>query len=183
MNYLPFADDETVVQELETGLLAVGMRDGKPESALLRALTDPTPIRRSLAARVLCHVGGNAGCKAVRSLLKDAKPSVRMQAALSLIDSHDAEAVPVLINLVADLPLEGRKQVEEYLTELAGEWAVHTPQGGDVVSARLRRELWNAWWRTLDGKQMLEEFQNRTLTNEERALRCRTDRQTRRRFP
>ncbi|HTU18494.1 MAG TPA: HEAT repeat domain-containing protein [Gemmataceae bacterium] len=168
LNYLPFSDDDTVVQEIETALLAVGLRDGKPESALMRALTDPTPIRRSLAARVVCQIGGSAGRKAVHSLLGDAKPSVRMQAALSLTDSHDAEAMPVLIDLVADLPLEGRKRVEEYLTELAGEWAVQTPQGGDAVSAKLRRQLWSAWWRTLDGKQLLEAFQNRTLRDEER---------------
>lgn len=170
LNYLPFADDDTVVQEIETALLAIGLRDGKPESALMRVLTDSTPIRRSLAARVLCQIGGSTGRKAVRFLLKDAKPSVRMQAALSLTDLHDAEAVPVLIDLVAELPLEERKRVEEYLTELAGEWAVHTPQGGDAVSRRLRRELWSAWWRALDGKQLLEEFQNRTLPEEEREL-------------
>ncbi|MGH7221998.1 MAG: HEAT repeat domain-containing protein [Gemmataceae bacterium] len=168
MNYLPFADDDSVVQEIETTLLAIGVRDGKPESALMRALTDPTPIRRGLAARVLCQIGGTAGCKAVRSLLTDAKPSVRMEAALSLTDSHDAVAVPILIDLVADLPLEGRKRVEKYLTELAGEWAVRTPQGGDALSGRLRRELWSTWWRTLDGKQLLDEFQNRTLSDEER---------------
>ena len=32
INYLPFADDDTVVQEIETALLAVGMRDGQPDS-------------------------------------------------------------------------------------------------------------------------------------------------------
>jgi HEAT repeat protein len=169
LNYLPFADDEMVVQEIEAALLAVGLRDSKPESALLRALTDAVPIRRSLAARVLCQIGSRAGRSAVRPLLNDAKPSVRMQAALSLTDAHEAEAMPVLIELVAELPPEGRKRVEEYLAELAGEWAVRTPQGGDTVSARLRRELWGAWWRTLDGKQLLEEFQSRTLTDEERA--------------
>lgn len=168
INYLPFADDDTVVQEIETALLAVGLRDGQPDSALLRALSDGVPIRRSLAARVLCQIGSSAGRSAVRPLLNDAKPSVRMQAALSLTDAHEAEAMPVLIDLVAKLPPEGRKRVEEYLAELAGEWAVRTPQGGDNLSARLRREVWSAWWRTLDGQQLLEEFQNRTLSDDER---------------
>lgn len=168
IDYLPFADDEAVVQEIETALLAVGLRDGQPGSALLRALSDGVPIRRSLAARVLCQIGSRAGRSAVRPLLNDAKPSVRMQAALSLTEAHEAEAMPVLIDLVAKLPPEGRKRVEEYLAELAGEWAVRTPQGGDNLSARLRRELWSAWWHTLDGKELLEEFQSRILTDEER---------------
>jgi HEAT repeat protein len=168
VTYLPFADDETIVQEIETALQSVGLRDGKLEAALVRALTDRIPIRRSVAARVLSQVGGTQGHTLVRPLLKDAKPSVRMQAALSLADSHDAHAVPVLIELVADLPPDGRRRVEAYLIELAGEWAVKTPQGSDALSGRLRRQLWTAWWQTLDGKQLLEEFSNRTLTNEER---------------
>ncbi len=161
LNYLPFADDDTVMQEIETALLTVGLRGGRPESALTRALRDPVPVRRGIAARVLCQVGGTAGRNAVRPLLKDAKPSVRMQAALSLSDCHDPEALPVLIDLVADLPPDGRKRVETYLTELAGEWAVKTPQGDDATSNRLRRELWTAWWRTLDGQRLLEEFRSR----------------------
>jgi HEAT repeat protein len=169
MDYLPLADDETVVQEVETALMTVGVRDGKPESALVRALSDGVAIRRGLATRVLCKVGGTAGRDAVRPLLKDAKPSVRMQAALSLADAHDAESLPVLIDLLGTLPEQGRRRVEEYLTDLAGEWSVRTPQGNDAMSQRLRRELWTAWWRSLDGKRLLEELQNRTLSDEERA--------------
>ncbi|MHB1424722.1 MAG: HEAT repeat domain-containing protein [Gemmataceae bacterium] len=167
--YLPFADDETVVQEVESALLALGMRDGKPESALLRALSDSAPIRRGIAARVLCQIGGKEGIAAVRPLLKDGRPTVRMAAALSLANKHDTEALTVLINLIAELPPEGRKRVEEYLSELAGEWTVKTPQGSDGMSGRLRRELWSAWWHALDGNQLLEEFRGRTLSDEERS--------------
>ncbi len=169
LQYLPWADDETVVQEIETALCAIGLRAGKPEPALMRALSDAVPIRRSIAARVLCRIGGSAEYAAVRSLLKDAKPSVRMQAALSLTELHEAEAVPVLIDLLAELPPEECRQVEEYLTELAGEWAVKTPQGSDAISCRLRRQLWSTWWNTLEDKQLLDEFRNRTLTEEERS--------------
>src|SRR5579875_3355092 len=60
LQYLPWADDETVVQEIETALCAIGLRAGKPEPALMRALSDAVPIRRSIAARVLCRIGGSA---------------------------------------------------------------------------------------------------------------------------
>ncbi len=169
VNYLPFADDEAVLQEIEAALLSIGKRDGKPEPALMRALTDPMPIRRGFAARVLCQIGGSAERAAVRPLLKDAKPTVRMLAALSLTELHDAEAMTVLIDVIAELPPEGRRRVEEYLNELAGEWAFKTPQGSDAVSDRLRRDLWSAWWNTLDDKQLLDEFRSRTLTEEERS--------------
>jgi HEAT repeat protein len=168
LNYLPFADDDTVVQEIESSLRTIGARDGKAESALLRALGDATPIRRGIAARVLCQLGGASGRKAVRPLLKDGKPSVRMLAALSLADVNEAEAIPALIDLLPILAPEGRKRVETYLGELAGEWAVKAPPGSDVVAGQLRRELWSAWWKTLDGKKLLEEFHSRSLRDEER---------------
>ncbi|HEY7308467.1 MAG TPA: HEAT repeat domain-containing protein [Gemmataceae bacterium] len=168
LDYLPFADNDHLVQEIETALQTVGLQNGKPASALVRALSDAAPVRRSIAAHVLCRIGGTSGRANVRALLKDPKPSVRKQAALGLADSHDAEAVPVLIDLVADLPPDGRKEVETYLTELAGDWTIKTPQGNDATSSRLRRELWSAWWRSLDGKHLLEEFTNRTLSDEDR---------------
>ena len=49
---------------------------------------------------------------------------VSPQAALALADDYQSDAVPVLIDLLADLPTEQRKQAEDYLTNLAGEWAV-----------------------------------------------------------
>jgi HEAT repeat protein len=168
LDYLPLADDDTVVQEIETALLTVGLREGQPESALVRALSDPVPIRRGIAAHVLCQIGSKAGRNAIRPLLKDPRPSVRMRAALALADKNDTEAVTVLIDLVARLPAEGRLQVETYLTELAGEWAVKTPQNNDAASGRLRRDLWAAWWNSLDGAHLLEEFRGRTLGDEER---------------
>ncbi len=168
LHYLPFADDESVMREIEMALLNVGVRQGQAESALTRALTDPVPVRRSIAARVLCRVGGAGGRAAVRPLLKDPRATVRMQAALGLAEMHDAESVPVLIDLVGDLPPEERRQVEAYLSDLAGEWAVKTPQGNDALSGRLRRELWSAWWRSLDGQHLLEEFRGRTLGDDER---------------
>jgi HEAT repeat protein len=166
--YLPFADNDEVLQEAESALLAVGMRDGKAEDALLKALEDPVPVRRSVAARVLCQAGGPAERAAVRALLRDQRPSVRLQAAMGLAAANEGQAVTVLIDMLPDLPPAGCKEAEEFLTELAGTWAVVTPQGSDRLSARVRREAWAAWWRATDGPALLEELRRRTLTDEER---------------
>src|SRR6516165_7664709 len=58
-----------------------------------------------------------------RDLLKDPSAAVRLRAALALAEAGDAEAVPVLIDLLADLSAEQRRPVEEVLTRLAGQWA------------------------------------------------------------
>src|SRR5439155_25442618 len=112
LGFVPFAEDERVALEIEAALVAVALRDGKPDAALLQALKDDSPVRRAVAAGVLCQAGGPAVLAAVRPLLEDAKPSVRLKAAMSLIDARDSAAVPVLIDLLAELPAVQRKQAE-----------------------------------------------------------------------
>jgi HEAT repeat protein len=165
--YLPFADTDATVSEIENALKAMGARDGKPDPALTAALTSPVPVCRTTAARVLCEIGSAADRTAVAALLEDAKPTVRLRAALALIEHHENSAVPVLIDLLAILPAEGRKEAEDFLTQFAGEWAVAGPTGADRFSGRVRREAWSAWWRATDGKALLEELKARTLTDEE----------------
>jgi HEAT repeat protein len=167
--YLPFADNDAVLGEVEGALVACRQADKGAAAVVVQALHDPVPVRRCAAARVLCLAGSTTDRAAVGSLLKDPQPSVRLVAALGLAEAHTAEAVPVLIDMLAALPPEGRKQAEEYLTTLAGEWAVAGPAGNDSTSARLRRETWAAWWRSLDGNTLLEEFRSRTLSDAERA--------------
>ncbi len=168
LDYLPYAEDEKVEQGIEDALATVAFRDGKPESAIVRALTDNTPIRRSVAAAVLCRVGGLEQLAAVRVLLKDPKPTVRFRVATALSDAYSADAIPVLIDLLSELPNEQRKEDEAYLTKLAGEWAVAGPTGNDATSRHLRREAWNAWWHGIDDKVLLDEFKTRTMSDDER---------------
>ena len=165
IGYLPYAEDDGTFQEVEAALVAVAMRDGKPDPAILKALRDKVSIRRGAAAAVLCQAGGAANYSAVRPLLKDSRPSVRLKAALGLVGAFDSEAIPVLIDLLADLTPRLRQQAEDYLTGLAGEWAVSGPKGNDLMSRRLRRDVWAAWWKNADGGRLLDEFQSRTPTD------------------
>ena len=76
-----------------------------------------------------------------RKLVHDARPAVRLRAALALAREPDVEAVPVLIDLLAESPPAQCQQIEEALRELAGEWAPHvTLTTDDDVSRRSRRQ-------------------------------------------
>lgn len=168
IGYLPYCEDEAVFAEIETALIAVAVREGKPDSALVQALKDPLTVRRGLAASVLCQAAGPAVHAAIRPLLRDARASVRLRAALGLVGTYDSEAVGVLIELLAELPPNLRDQAEGYLTRLAGEWAVSGPTGNDPFSRRLRREVWAAWWKNTEGPGLLEEFRSRTFSEVDR---------------
>jgi HEAT repeat protein len=172
LQFLPTAEDEQVVQQIQSVLIALDLADGKPDDALRKALQDPVPIRRAVAATVLARVGGSNCFAAIRALLKDPKPSVRLRAALALIDNEDTVAVPVLIDLLAELPSRQRKEAEDYLATLAGEWTITTPGGDDLLARQLKRDQWARWWDTLTGEALLKEFRARLLpdTDYARAL-------------
>src|SRR5262245_16003121 len=56
----------------------------------------------------------------LRKRLHGAKPAARLQAALELVNKGDAEAVPVLIDLLEEVPPAQRQPIEEALRKLAG---------------------------------------------------------------
>jgi HEAT repeat protein len=167
--YLPFSDDQTVIDEVGAALAGVAMRDGKANPALLKALDDPVPLRRATAATALCRTNLPEARTAVRKLLRDPRMMVRMHVALALAEQQDLEAIPVLIDLFADLPHSQCGPIEAVLHQLAGEWAPNPNlPGDDAISRKTRRDAWAGWWRNTDGPALLAEFRKRTLTPTER---------------
>jgi HEAT repeat protein len=167
--YLPFAVDAEVIAVVNVALRAVAAPDGKPDPALLRGLEDPSAVRRAAAGVALCRAMPSDRVPAVRKLLKDSAAGVRLRAALALAEAHDAEAIPVLIDLLAELNAEQRAPVEDFLTQLAGEWAplVNSPSD-DKIARKIRRDAWAAWWRNTDGKALLEALREHTPTDQTR---------------
>jgi len=167
--YLPFTDNPDVLRAVTAALAAVAAPGGKPDPALLRGLTDPLAVRRAAAGIALARANPPDQVHAVRKLLHDPAPGVRLRTALALAEAHDAEAIPVLIDLLADLPIEQRHRVEEFLQQLAGEWAPASNfVGEDEIARKIRRDAWAAWWQNVDGKSLLSAVRKRTLTNEDR---------------
>ena len=162
--YLPFADNEEVLREVRLALDAVAFIEGKPDPVLMRALTDPVPLRRAAAGAALGQAAPTEH-QAVEKLLKDSNPEVRMNAALALAKANNPAAIPVLIDLLGVLSIAKRTLVEEVLQELAGDWA---PAGGpaaeDEIARRIRRDAWAAWWANTEGPALIALFTKNTLT-------------------
>ena len=147
LDYLPFADNETMSAEIQTALIALAMKDGKPDAILLEALSDKHPLRRSAAAEALARAGGPRERKLVSKLLKDTDLTVRTHAALALARAQEKAAVPVLIDLLADLPTESAWPVVDFLYLAAGDKAPKLERGKEPVEHKKYRDAWAAWWK------------------------------------
>jgi outer membrane protein assembly factor BamB/HEAT repeat protein len=149
LDFLPFAEDEFVVDEFGPALARVGVKDGKPETALTAALGDRNATRRAVAAEA---VGRAAGTneelrRQARALLKDADVQVRRRAAFGLLAAKDREAIPALIDLLADLPTKQTWRIEEVLFDVAGDTAPSFSGQHNDDNRKRYRDTWAAWWK------------------------------------
>jgi HEAT repeat protein len=143
--YLPFVESDGLADEIRAALAVLAVQDGKPEPALVAALTDPVPTRRAAAAAALCRAGDHEPA-AVRKLLHDPEPTVRLHAALALAAVKEKEAIPVLIDLLAQLPPGPAWLTEAALLHLA-DGTGPTVALGPGDAGRRCRDAWAAWWR------------------------------------
>jgi HEAT repeat protein len=145
--YLPFSNDEMETEEIESALIALAFVDGRPNAALIDALDDKIPMRRATAAVALGRAGALPGVPALRQLLKDPEPRVRLRVALTLAELKDKEVIPQLIALLTDLPEDLAWQAEDVLYRIAGEQAPREILGLEDASRKKARNAWAAWWR------------------------------------
>ncbi|HKB42161.1 MAG TPA: HEAT repeat domain-containing protein [Gemmataceae bacterium] len=147
LNYLPFAPDENVSDEIRTALARSGISKGKVDEALLKALDDKQAARRLAAGEALALAGGEKEKKLARGLLRDRDVGVRLRVALALVEARDKETVGALVALLPDIPTDQRWRVEQVLPLIAGEKA---PSAGSSVSEEDWKKYcreWAGWWR------------------------------------
>lgn len=145
--YLPVVEDDVVGEAVRATLTAIAVRDGKADPVMVAALADKSPLRRGAAAAALCRAKAQDHKGAIRKLLGDADPIVRLEVGLALADAKDKDAVPVLIALLDVLRPDQAGLLEDALYLLAGEKAPSATPGSDPAARRAYRESWQAWWR------------------------------------
>lgn len=144
--YLPSAHDGQLEDEIVTLLGNLGSAAGQPTPLLAAAAQDRNPIRRLAAVVPLVRAGGEHR-EAVRKLLQDSEPRVRLTAAQALLGVQDKTAVPALIALLGDGPLSLFWSAEDQLCRLAGEQAPQLSLPPRDAAARLKyRTAWEQWW-------------------------------------
>jgi hypothetical protein len=148
LDFLPFAELEAVTDEILVALMAVGVRGGKADPAVMAAVADPRPLKRGAAALVLGRSPNADHRTRAKSLLRDPDASVRFRAAQGLVAGKEKEGVPALITVLLDAPTGLAWQAEELLCQLAGEKGpqVSIGAGSDVERHKCQR-AWAGWWR------------------------------------
>ncbi len=145
LGYLPFVADDAVLDEVRAALASLAEGGAEPLPRLVQALTDPDPLRRGVSAEVLCRADA-AYRPRVRALLADPDVTTRLLAARALLEAGERDAVPALIDLLAELPPEERWSLEDRLAFLAEDDTPSCPRDDRPGTARRCRDAWAAWW-------------------------------------
>lgn len=147
LDYLPSAEDESVAETIRQVLPSLAVRDGKPEPVLVEALTDKSPLKRAAAGDALGRAHPLDAMPSVRKLLKDSDPQVRLSVALAMAAQGEKDAVPVLIRLIDDIPLERNGLVLGLLDQLATDKPPSVMPVADQAARGKYREAWETWWK------------------------------------
>jgi hypothetical protein len=144
--YVPNTEDLQVADEISKALAQVGLREGKADPLLLAALADRHAGKRAVAAEALCRARSAEPLAAVRPLLKDRDVKVRQRVASALVESGQKDGLPVLIELLNELPRDEVWRVEDLLFRVAGDKAP-PPASVDDPAGRFKwQAAWKVWW-------------------------------------
>lgn len=146
--YLPFADSELVADEARNLLAKFAVVEGKSHPVLLAALEDKTALRRGAAGEAFAKGGGPEQRLEAKKLLADKEPSVRLRVSVALAYAKERDAVPPLIDVLAQVPLQDAWRAEDVLYRLAeGLEPPKVSLGTDATGRARCRDAWHAWWK------------------------------------
>jgi HEAT repeat protein len=146
MAYLPFASDPGVIDEIAKTLGVVGVKDGKVEAILLKALTSELAVNRGVAGEAIARADAKDELANVKKLLQDKDISVRFRICMAMIPLQDKEIVPVMIDLMNEMTPNQLWPIEEALLRLAGDKAPQVSLGNDAPSRKTTRDAWAKWY-------------------------------------
>ena len=167
LGYSPFADDETLQEEVQIAVNALAFPGGKVAPALAKALDDKVANRRGVAGVALCTGPLAETMPLVRRALADKDDTVRLKVALALAAVREPAAVPALISLIADLKGEEASSAEDFLLRIAKDAPPTELPEGDA-NRKKRNEAWQKWWAANKDKVVVND--RLPATNRERFL-------------
>ncbi len=165
IDFAPFADNDTVLDEIRWALRKYGFVDGKPTPQILAALTDRSAIRRACAAETLARHSDKGVVEEARKLASDPDSFVRWRTARARVLMGNQAAIPAFINGLVDLPLNAAWQTEDLLLQLAGTLPpAPISMGNDTETRAKCRDAWQEWWKKHSGDAKLAKLEEPPLS-------------------
>jgi HEAT repeat protein len=158
LNYLPNVEDAVLEARVLQAIAKLGVKDGKLDPLLERAVNDPEQSRRAAAVYVLGRCGTKEQRQVAQRLLTDSDPAIRFRAAEGLIAGRETGATPTLLALLTEGPLDLARQAEDLLTRMAGDRAPALSLGETDEERKKCRAAWEVWWKAHASKLDLTRF-------------------------
>jgi len=156
LGYLPFADDETVAEEVRNSLAAMAIEEGQAHKSIVAALADKLPARRAAAAEALLQAGITNEKDALQSSSKI--PTCRYACGWPWPwPKPGKEAVPVLIDLLAKRPRRrpgGRRNAAPACRRQGATLVL----GDDAATRQKCARPGAAWWKDQGPKRISTNF-------------------------
>jgi hypothetical protein len=154
--FLPCAENEETVVRLARLLGEIGVMEGKPDAALVKALDDRASVRRGVAGVALWRGRALDDIPSVRKLLTDKDVEVRRRVAQELAEAGDKEGTVALCGVLVDLPQERAWEIEEVLERLAGGKAPATMTADPLDWKKVAAD-WRQYWQGDRAKVVMSE--------------------------
>jgi HEAT repeat protein len=143
--HLPFADEPTA-EEIVFSLDALTVKEGNVPEAIVKALCEKSTERRAAAAVIVGRRGQAEQRVAVKKLLDDVEPTVRLRAAQGLLAARDTSGLATLVALLDETDVHISWSAEELLHWVAGDTAPQAIVGGATADERKKcRDAWETW--------------------------------------
>ncbi|HEY3787922.1 MAG TPA: PQQ-binding-like beta-propeller repeat protein [Urbifossiella sp.] len=155
LGFLPLADSESLADDIRGALVAIAAPNGTADPAIVAALSDPSPIRRSAAYTALIEGGPKTERIRIKDSYEQVKAAVRKDTDLEakfrglwslLLITHEKEFLPDLIAMIPQLSRGRIWQLEDLLLQLAGKHPEGGRFGKTPESLIKTRDAWAAWW-------------------------------------
>ncbi len=144
-DFVPYATDETVRQSVQHAIDVVGISDKKPDRLVIEMLASKNPAQRAAAGEALVRQLGSLAKEQLSPLLKDPHPQIRYQLGRALTEKYDKSGLPILIQSLADMPVDRVDAALETLFLAAGD---HAPLANYTGPAKAQAFVadWQKWY-------------------------------------
>jgi HEAT repeat protein len=153
--YLPFAAEEILRNECESTLKALFTASTTSGAVFQKALTDPNPYKRAVAAEILVRKGNPKQIAMAKTLLNDTSSLVRTRLVLAFLELKDRIAMPTALKLLGSDSKDTSSLIETALATLAGELAIQGPKNDDSISRSINQAAWAGWWKSINEQDLL----------------------------